>query len=107
MALLMHHGIDDANVGTNPINAEHMFMAPDGLGKPAALSCTRTETPRRKSVGSNVPDVDGAVVPGRGESGAVGTKRYLVKLIVPTAKHEPLTSIGQVPDDNGLVEAAG
>jgi dipeptidyl aminopeptidase/acylaminoacyl peptidase len=36
-ALLMYHGMDDANVGTNPINAEHMFMALDGLGKPAAL----------------------------------------------------------------------
>jgi hypothetical protein len=36
-ALLMYHGLDDANVGTDPINAEHMFMALDGLGKPAAL----------------------------------------------------------------------
>lgn len=36
-ALLMYHGLDDANVGTNPINAEYMFMALDGLGKPAAL----------------------------------------------------------------------
>jgi dipeptidyl aminopeptidase/acylaminoacyl peptidase len=36
-ALLMYHGMDDANVGTNPINAEHMFLALDGLGKPAAL----------------------------------------------------------------------
>lgn len=36
-ALLMYHGMDDANVGTNPSNAEHMFMALDGLGKPAAL----------------------------------------------------------------------
>jgi dipeptidyl aminopeptidase/acylaminoacyl peptidase len=36
-ALLMYHGLDDANVGTNPINAEFMFMALDGLGKPAAL----------------------------------------------------------------------
>ncbi|HEV3079395.1 MAG TPA: prolyl oligopeptidase family serine peptidase [Gemmataceae bacterium] len=36
-ALLMYHGMNDANVGTNPINAEHMFMALDGLGKPAAL----------------------------------------------------------------------
>jgi dipeptidyl aminopeptidase/acylaminoacyl peptidase len=33
----MYHGMDDANVGTNPTNAEHMFMALDGLGKPAAL----------------------------------------------------------------------
>ena len=29
--------MDDANTGTNPVNAEHMFMALDGLGKPAAL----------------------------------------------------------------------
>jgi dipeptidyl aminopeptidase/acylaminoacyl peptidase len=36
-ALLMYHGMEDANVGTNPINAEHLFMALDGLGKPAAL----------------------------------------------------------------------
>jgi dipeptidyl aminopeptidase/acylaminoacyl peptidase len=36
-ALLMYHGMDDANVGTNPINAEHLFLALDGLGKPAAL----------------------------------------------------------------------
>jgi dipeptidyl aminopeptidase/acylaminoacyl peptidase len=36
-ALLMYHGKEDANVGTNPINAEHLFAALDGLGKPAAL----------------------------------------------------------------------
>ncbi|MCI0638773.1 MAG: prolyl oligopeptidase family serine peptidase [Gemmataceae bacterium] len=36
-ALLMYHGMDDANVGTNPINAEYLFMALDGLGKNAAL----------------------------------------------------------------------
>ena len=36
-ALLMYHGLEDQNVGTNPINAEFMFMALDGLGKPAAL----------------------------------------------------------------------
>src|SRR5207302_2163957 len=36
-ALLMYHSMDDANVGTHPINAEHLFMALDGLGKPAAL----------------------------------------------------------------------
>jgi dipeptidyl aminopeptidase/acylaminoacyl peptidase len=36
-ALLMYHGMEDANVGTAPINAEHLFMALDGLGKPAAL----------------------------------------------------------------------
>ena len=36
-ALLMYHGMEDENVGTNPMNADHMFMALDGLGKPAAL----------------------------------------------------------------------
>jgi dipeptidyl aminopeptidase/acylaminoacyl peptidase len=36
-ALLMYHGMEDANVGTNPINAEQLYMALDGLGKPAAL----------------------------------------------------------------------
>jgi dipeptidyl aminopeptidase/acylaminoacyl peptidase len=36
-ALLMYHGMEDANVGTNPINAEHLFIALHGLGKPAAL----------------------------------------------------------------------
>lgn len=36
-ALLMYHGMDDANVGTAPINAELMFLALDGLGKPASL----------------------------------------------------------------------
>jgi dipeptidyl aminopeptidase/acylaminoacyl peptidase len=36
-ALLMYHGADDANVGTNPINAEHLFLALRGLGKPVAL----------------------------------------------------------------------
>jgi dipeptidyl aminopeptidase/acylaminoacyl peptidase len=36
-ALLMYHGMDDANVGTNPLNSQHLFMALDGLGKPAAL----------------------------------------------------------------------
>src|SRR5207237_8462528 len=36
-ALLMYHGRDDANVGTNPINAEHLFNTLRGLGKPAAL----------------------------------------------------------------------
>lgn len=36
-ALLMYHGMEDANTGTNPINAEYLFMALDGLGKPAAL----------------------------------------------------------------------
>jgi dipeptidyl aminopeptidase/acylaminoacyl peptidase len=36
-ALLMYHGMDDANTGTNPMNAELLFLALDGLGKPAAL----------------------------------------------------------------------
>ncbi|HEV3386225.1 MAG TPA: prolyl oligopeptidase family serine peptidase, partial [Gemmata sp.] len=36
-ALLMYHGMEDANVGTNPINSEALFMALDGLGKDAAL----------------------------------------------------------------------
>jgi dipeptidyl aminopeptidase/acylaminoacyl peptidase len=36
-ALLMYHGMEDANVGTNPVNSEAMFAALDGLGKDAAL----------------------------------------------------------------------
>jgi dipeptidyl aminopeptidase/acylaminoacyl peptidase len=36
-ALLMYHGMDDQNVGTNPVNSENLFAALDGLGKPAAL----------------------------------------------------------------------
>ncbi len=36
-ALLMYHGMEDANVGTHPINSEALFMALDGLGKDAAL----------------------------------------------------------------------
>lgn len=36
-ALLMYHGMEDANVGTNPINSEALFAALDGLGKNAAL----------------------------------------------------------------------
>jgi dipeptidyl aminopeptidase/acylaminoacyl peptidase len=36
-ALLMYHGMEDANVGTNPVNSEALFMALDGLGKDAAL----------------------------------------------------------------------
>lgn len=36
-ALLMYHGMDDANTGTFPINSERMFQALDGLGKDAAL----------------------------------------------------------------------
>jgi dipeptidyl aminopeptidase/acylaminoacyl peptidase len=36
-ALLMYHGMEDANVGTNPINAEFLYMSLRGLGKPVAL----------------------------------------------------------------------
>jgi dipeptidyl aminopeptidase/acylaminoacyl peptidase len=36
-ALLMYHGMDDANVGTNPVNSQFLFMVLEGLGKPAAL----------------------------------------------------------------------
>ncbi|MDY3562858.1 prolyl oligopeptidase family serine peptidase [Gemmata sp. JC673] len=36
-ALLMYHGMEDANVGTHPMNSEALFAALDGLGKPAAL----------------------------------------------------------------------
>jgi len=36
-ALLMYHGMEDANVGTNPINSEALFAALDGLGKDTAL----------------------------------------------------------------------
>ncbi len=36
-ALLMYHGMEDANVGTHPANAEHLFASLRGLGKPAAL----------------------------------------------------------------------
>ena len=36
-ALLMYHGIDDANVGTFLINSERMFHMLDGLGKTASL----------------------------------------------------------------------
>ena len=36
-ALLMYHGMEDANVGTDPINSEALFTALDGLGKDAAL----------------------------------------------------------------------
>jgi dipeptidyl aminopeptidase/acylaminoacyl peptidase len=36
-ALLMYHGMDDQNVGTDPMNSERLFAALDGLGKPAAL----------------------------------------------------------------------
>jgi dipeptidyl aminopeptidase/acylaminoacyl peptidase len=36
-ALLMYHGMNDANVGTDPINSERLFQVLDGLGKPASL----------------------------------------------------------------------
>lgn len=36
-ALLMYHGADDNNVGTWLINSERMFMALNGLDKPASL----------------------------------------------------------------------
>jgi dipeptidyl aminopeptidase/acylaminoacyl peptidase len=36
-ALLMYHGMEDANVGTHPVNAEFLFASLRGLGKPAAL----------------------------------------------------------------------
>lgn len=36
-ALLMYHGMEDANVGTHPANAEYLFASLRGLGKPAAL----------------------------------------------------------------------
>ncbi|MEZ0325248.1 MAG: prolyl oligopeptidase family serine peptidase [Fimbriimonas sp.] len=36
-ALLMYHGIDDQNMGTDPQNSELMFAALEALGKPAAL----------------------------------------------------------------------
>ena len=36
-ALLMYHGSDDQNMGTDPINSERMFAALEALGKPAAL----------------------------------------------------------------------
>ena len=36
-ALLMYHGMDDANSGTFPIHAPRMFQVLNGLGKPAAL----------------------------------------------------------------------
>ncbi len=36
-ALLMYHGIDDANNGTFPINSERMFHVLNGLGKKTAL----------------------------------------------------------------------
>jgi dipeptidyl aminopeptidase/acylaminoacyl peptidase len=36
-ALLMYHGMEDANVGTHPTHADHLFQVLRGLGKPVAL----------------------------------------------------------------------
>lgn len=36
-ALLMTHGMEDQNIGTNPINSERLFQALNQLGKPCAL----------------------------------------------------------------------
>jgi dipeptidyl aminopeptidase/acylaminoacyl peptidase len=36
-ALLMTHGMEDQNIGTNPINSERLFQALSQLGKPCAL----------------------------------------------------------------------
>jgi dipeptidyl aminopeptidase/acylaminoacyl peptidase len=36
-ALLMTHGMEDQNIGTNPINSERLFQALTQLGKPCAL----------------------------------------------------------------------
>ena len=36
-ALLMYHAIEDQNAGTDPISSKRMFLALQGLGKPAAL----------------------------------------------------------------------
>lgn len=36
-ALLLYHGAEDQNTGTNPINSERLFHALNGLGKTAAL----------------------------------------------------------------------
>lgn len=36
-ALLMYCGMEDQNVGTNPINSERMFSVLESIGKPAAL----------------------------------------------------------------------
>ena len=36
-ALLMYHGMDDANTGTFPIHAPRMFQALNGLGRPVSL----------------------------------------------------------------------
>jgi dipeptidyl aminopeptidase/acylaminoacyl peptidase len=36
-AVLLYHGLDDQNMGTDPINSPKMFAALEALGKPAAL----------------------------------------------------------------------
>ncbi len=36
-ALLMYCGMEDQNVGTNPVNSERMFHVLESIGKPAAL----------------------------------------------------------------------
>lgn len=36
-ALLMYHGMEDQNVGTDPINSERLFSTLQALGKPASL----------------------------------------------------------------------
>ncbi len=52
-ALLMYHGMDDQNVGTNPVNAEQLFRTPlerPWEGAAASSTCTPTKTtaPSRK-----------------------------------------------------------
>lgn len=36
-SLLLYHGMDDQNIGTDPINSVNMFLALEALGKTAAL----------------------------------------------------------------------
>ena len=36
-ALLMYHAIEDQNAGTSPISSQRMYLALQGLGKPASL----------------------------------------------------------------------
>lgn len=36
-AVLLYHGIDDQNMGTDPINSPKLFAALEALGKPAAM----------------------------------------------------------------------
>jgi dipeptidyl aminopeptidase/acylaminoacyl peptidase len=36
-ALLLYHGIEDQNMGTDPVNSEKMFAALQSLGKPASM----------------------------------------------------------------------